>query len=328
MTPTTATILFVDIESFTKMCETLEPVDLSELLAYYYEAQCETVAEHGGVVDKFIGDCVMALWGAPRVVDSLELRAVCAGLHLRDNMKRPEAKQIQTDLGVDIKVRVGIAKGTVLAGSMRSTTRLAYTVLGDPVNLAARLEAANKKIGTRILINGTVMEGCVRDEHMLRLVYRDLGTVQVYGKDNAERVFQIIGVRSGVELGASSTSNKNPVIVSKEDLRRPPRQYQLRHHLRRHVLVHRLPKVFQLLSCISEISEIIDLRIARSSSAPSFACPFRFRVFVTVSCTTKPMFLIDTVTSHKRPVCTSSTRTKRMLIVTAMLVRAFTMGCV
>jgi hypothetical protein len=137
---------------------------------------------------------------------------------MRDNMKRPEAQPVQNKFGVQINVRVGIAKGTVLAGSMGSRTRLAYTVLGDPVNLAARLEAANKKFGTRILINGTVMEGCVRDEHMLRLVYRDLGTVQVYGKDNAERVFQVIGVRSGVELGNSSTSNKNPVIASsKED---------------------------------------------------------------------------------------------------------------
>jgi hypothetical protein len=76
VTPTSAVILFVDIESFTTMCETVDAQELSEILAIYYEKQCETVAEHGGVIDKFIGDCVMALWDAPRSIDYPEVRAV------------------------------------------------------------------------------------------------------------------------------------------------------------------------------------------------------------------------------------------------------------
>jgi adenylate cyclase len=168
------TIFFSDIADFTRVCESMRPERLSKFLTVYFEVVTKTVVKHGGTVDKFMGDAVMAFWNAPRTERDHAFRALAAAADIQQQFD-----VLQDDFNKrgwpDFKVRVGMATGLALVGNIGFSERLSYTVLGDAVNLASRLESLNKYYGTRILISGATAKR-ISDRISVRLI--DLVLVQ------------------------------------------------------------------------------------------------------------------------------------------------------
>jgi class 3 adenylate cyclase len=190
MTPKQCTMMFVDIQSFTTMCERVAPDELSELVRSYFESMSSIVMGHEGLIDKFIGDCIMSVWGAPFAVPNAEVKATLCGLRMvRETRVAPLATTFD-NAGEQLNVRVGLASGVILAGNMGSTERMNYTVIGDAVNLAARLESLNKQFGTYIMVNESVEEG-LHGIFTMRLIM----AIKVVGKDTAVKVYEPIGIR-------------------------------------------------------------------------------------------------------------------------------------
>jgi len=147
----------------------------------------EVIFHYGGTVDKFIGDAIMAFWGAPIAVDGHEKKAILCALEMFRELKklqdkwRSEGKEI-------INIGVGINTGEVVVGNMGSQMRMDYTVIGDAVNLAARIEALNKQYSTHILIGENTYEK-VKDS----VETRSLGKVKVSGKEELVEVHEVLG---------------------------------------------------------------------------------------------------------------------------------------
>jgi adenylate cyclase len=146
-----ATMFFSDGEGFTTISETLEPEQLSNLLNGYLSPMTSIIMERGGYVDKYEGDAIMAEWGVPYPVPDHAAQACLAALEQQEKLAelRPILK---AKYGKEIRVRMGLNSGTVTAGNMGSDKRFQYTVMGDAVNQAARLEPANKDYGTLIIM--------------------------------------------------------------------------------------------------------------------------------------------------------------------------------
>ena len=143
---TEATILFCDIEAFTRLTETLGPVKIVDVLNAYFSAMVEILERHGGVVTQFQGDAILATFNVP-ITD-----AEHASRAIRSAQEMLEAVEADLYEGESIGIRIGINSGSVVAGAIGARGRLNYTVHGDAVNLAARLEALNKEYGTRLLV--------------------------------------------------------------------------------------------------------------------------------------------------------------------------------
>jgi class 3 adenylate cyclase len=189
MTPHRCTMLFVDIAGFTTVCERVPSDILSGLVSSYFDRASRVVMEHDGLIDKFIGDCIMAVWGAPFGVANQEVKAVLAGKLIdRETCVDSLARQWD-EAGELLRVRVGISSGEVLAGNMGSADRMNYTVIGDPVNLAARLESMNKQMGTRVMISEMTAENCGAV-----FVLRLLMPIAVVGKDKPVKVYEVMGL--------------------------------------------------------------------------------------------------------------------------------------
>jgi class 3 adenylate cyclase len=134
------TVVFADVVAFTRLSETLAPERAVALLNELFTIATEIVHRHGGIVDKFIGDCVMAVWGAPEARADDPVRAVRAAHDLRRWVETANRKW-RADLGAEIQIAIGINTGPAVAGNVGSDKRMDYTVIGDTVNVAARLEA-------------------------------------------------------------------------------------------------------------------------------------------------------------------------------------------
>jgi adenylate cyclase len=171
-----ATVLFSDIRRFTTLAEAMTPQETVSLLNDYFTSMVEVVFTHGGMLDKYIGDAIMAVFGtAVSDVSDADNSLTVATEMLRElgrfNQRRAES-------GLEpIEIRIGIATGEVLAGSLGSRRRLEYTVIGDNVNLAARLEGANKHYGTTVLVAASTVEAL-----RSRPILRRLDLIQVKGK--------------------------------------------------------------------------------------------------------------------------------------------------
>jgi adenylate cyclase len=176
----TVTILFSDVRGFTSWSERLGPERVAELLGTYFQCLSEIIGELGGTVDKFIGDGVMAFWNAPRADADHALHAVLAALRAREAIAAsPQASLLFT--------RFGVHTSEVMIGNFGARDRFAYTLLGDGVNLASRLEGANKEYGTQILVSGETARA-VGEVVLCRHVDR----VAVKGKSLATDVFEPI----------------------------------------------------------------------------------------------------------------------------------------
>jgi class 3 adenylate cyclase len=195
------TMYFSDVAGFTTVTETLGPNNperLVELLNIYLERMTDLMLGTGGVIDKYIGDAIMCFWGAPMAQEDHAMRACRGALACRVELQRMQplfadsvraiAPQLIEPDGSVLYARAGINSGIVTVGNMGSSKRFAYTVMGDAVNLAARLEPQCKGYGTDILI-GEKTEAQVRGEFTLRRI--DL--IVVKGKTQPVQIFELIG---------------------------------------------------------------------------------------------------------------------------------------
>lgn len=176
------TILFVDIRGFTRIAETMPPESLREYLNSFLTAMTEVVHRHGGTVDKYIGDAVMAFWGAPLPDPQHADRAVHAALAMLDEVMRLNHGLRSRGLP-EMHVGVGVNTGVVRVGDMGSRLRRTYTVIGDAVNLAARFEALTKAYDQSIIVG----EPTVRQAAGHR--FDPLGTVQLAGRSEPVLIF-------------------------------------------------------------------------------------------------------------------------------------------
>ncbi len=195
-----ATVLFTDLQNFTTVSERMEPQSLMDWLNQYMETMVNVIEKkHSGHVNKFIGDAIMALFGvpiprqSPNEIFEYAARAVDCALQLRDEMER--LREVWEKEGLPlIRMRVGICTGPVVAGSLGAVERQEYTVLGDTVNTASRLESFDKNIDAesacRILISETTLE-CLDGQFATECV----GSVYLKGKESRVTIYRVIGRR-------------------------------------------------------------------------------------------------------------------------------------
>jgi adenylate cyclase len=186
------TVLFADLVGFTGLSERLTPLLMVTLLNRHFGLQALAVQEHHGVVDKFVGDSVMAFWGSPFVKPEehavLACRSAQAQLVALDALRRelPDITGLRRDLPA-IDLCIGICTGEVVVGNIGSENTRSYTVIGDTVNLSARLERANRVYGTQILLGETTAQAIGSQFEM-----REIDTISVKGKTETTRVFELM----------------------------------------------------------------------------------------------------------------------------------------
>ena len=178
------TIYFSDIKGFTNLSEGLEPEKLVEFLNIYLSTMTNIIEKHNGFVDKYIGDAIVAVFGAPLPDEEHASSAVKAALECEEALVRLRSDKFAFD-GHDIFQRIGINTGEILIGNIGSEKRFNYTVIGDAVNLAARLEALNKIYGTGILISEETQKKLGPE-----IACREIDHVRVVGKNDAVRLFE------------------------------------------------------------------------------------------------------------------------------------------
>ena len=177
------TVLFTDLAGFTSLSEKLEPEGVADVINLYLNEVTKVVMAHHGTVDKFVGDAVMAFWGAPLDDDEHALNATQAAIEMQQVMQQLQPR-FSTLGAAGVSMRVGLHSGPAIVGNMGSDLRFDYTALGDTVNLAARLEGANKAYGTGILLSSSTAD-LLRGRVGLRRVDK----VKVKGKNVPVDVF-------------------------------------------------------------------------------------------------------------------------------------------
>jgi adenylate cyclase len=186
------TVLFADLVGFTGLSERLTPLLMVTLLNRHFGLQALAVQEHRGVVDKFIGDSVMAFWGPPFVKPEehavLACRAAQAQLLALDTLRRelPDITGLRRDAPV-IDLAIGICSGEVVVGNIGSENTRSYTAIGDTANLAARLERANRVYGTQILLSESTARAIGSKFEM-----REIDTIFAKGKIETTQVFELM----------------------------------------------------------------------------------------------------------------------------------------
>jgi len=182
------TVLFSDLADFTSISEKMSPAALVELLNEYLSAMTDIVLEEGGIIDKYEGDAIMAEFGVPLPLENHADRAVAAALGMQRRLG--ELREAWKRRGLPaLHCRVGINTGAMVVGNMGSKTVLDYTVMGDAVNLASRLEGANKDYGTSVMISRFTYESLTPG----RFLARPLDRVKVKGKTRPVKVYEVYG---------------------------------------------------------------------------------------------------------------------------------------
>ena len=198
------TALFSDVAKFSTISEVLTPNELVNFINTYLTEMCGIIEKHGGTIDKFEGDAILAFFGAPIYFEDHASRAVMACIEQQDRMKtlrdewnmpgalpkklRDIADRWSADGKTFMHVRMGLSAGPMVVGNMGSKTRADYTMMGDTVNLASRLESLQKYYGTSIAINDSIYNQ-VRD----KVEARKLDDVQVVGKTESVAVYEVLG---------------------------------------------------------------------------------------------------------------------------------------
>jgi len=186
----TVTILFTDIRSFTSISETMSAHELVKLLNEYFTEMVTVIMEEGGVVDKYIGDAIMAVFGAPVSKPDDARRAVRAAVRLRHALTKLNERLAERG-APPIKTGIGLHTGEVVAGNIGSEARMEYTVIGDAVNLASRLESSTKELGTDVLISEDT--NALLDNEVETRAVRE---ITVKGRAKPVIVYEVIGFRA------------------------------------------------------------------------------------------------------------------------------------
>ena len=218
------TALFTDIAEFSTISEVLTPNELVDFINVYLTEMCEIIERYGGTIDKFEGDAVVAFFGAPIYFEDHASRAVLACIEQQKKLRvlrekwritevlpaklRALADSWESNGKTFMQVRMGLAAGPMVVGNMGSKTRADYTMMGDTVNLASRLEGLQKFYGTSIAINGSIGDQ-VKDD----IEIRKLDDIQVMGKSEMVSVYEVLG-----ERGCLSDSERAAMALYQEGL--------------------------------------------------------------------------------------------------------------
>jgi adenylate cyclase len=184
----TITVLFSDIRDFTTLSEALEPERLVSLLNNYLDPMTKIVLKHKGMLDKYIGDAIMAIYNAPVDLEDHPQKALLTGLEMLKELKRLNEEFKRKGLP-EINIGIGINTGEAITGNMGTEVRFDYTAIGDTVNLASRLEGLNKFYGTRIIISSTTYEGI---KSRSDFYMRELDFIRVKGKKEPVRIYEVM----------------------------------------------------------------------------------------------------------------------------------------
>jgi adenylate cyclase len=212
----TATVLFSDIRGFTSISEKMPPEGLVGFLNDYLQRMVDIVFDEGGIVDKFIGDSVMAVFGAPVPKPDDATRAVRASLRMIEEVERFNEEQKKQG-GVEINVGIGLHTGPLIAGNIGSDRKMEYTVIGDTVNAAKRVESLNQEMKTHVLITKQCYDATGEV-----FVVRELPRVQVKGKQQPLQVYEVLSDK----IAAGPTDVMRPTV----HLRRTPPANDRRRH--------------------------------------------------------------------------------------------------
>lgn len=182
-----ATIFFSDVRGFTGMSETMEPEQVVEMLNEYMTRMVSVVLKNNGIVDKYVGDAIMALWGVPLGGENDTCNAVRACIEMRQELAKLNELRISRGQP-PLKIGMGVNTGQVIAGNIGSNEKMEYTVIGDSVNLASRIESMTKEYGTDCLISKSIHDK-VKD----RFIFETCAAARVKGKTEAIEIFQLKG---------------------------------------------------------------------------------------------------------------------------------------
>jgi class 3 adenylate cyclase len=219
-------ILFSDIRSFTTISEGLAPDELVKSLNRYFSGQVDIIMNRNGIVDKYIGDAIMAFWGAPVKHGDDPLQAVLSGMDMLDTVNAFNAKQ--REIGkTEFHIGIGINYGAVTVGNIGSERKMDYTVIGDMVNLASRMEGLTKPYHAEILISETVYtelekSGCLAGHGApsiggTQIYTRLLDTVAVKGKTKGVKIYTVKRRLAGEEEKAWQLHNEAMELYYKRD---------------------------------------------------------------------------------------------------------------
>jgi adenylate cyclase len=192
------TLLFCDLRGFSAIAETLEPQALRSLINLYFSSMSQIVLSHGGTLDKFIGDAVMAFWGAP-IADPLHARHALAAAEAMTQAIAPLNEQLRERGLPPVSVGVGVATGTVCVGDLGSDLRRSYTAVGDAVNIAARIEALTRSYGIDLLVAESTRDAC--GPGAAAGTWVEVDRVKVKGRERPVTIFTLIPEASATAVG-------------------------------------------------------------------------------------------------------------------------------
>jgi len=188
----TATVMFTDISGFTAMSEKMDPEEITALMNRCFTRLEEKIRMHGGTIDKYIGDCIMALFGVPAAIENAPHQAVSAAMAVRECLKEFNRER---NLAIPLDVHIGINSGMVLAGAVGGAEKREYTVMGDTVNIASRLEDAS---GTGQILVGQETWRLTRDS----FEYRELRPLSLKGKAEPVPAYELVAEKKSSRAGA------------------------------------------------------------------------------------------------------------------------------
>ena len=180
------TVMFADLSNFTGISDTMQPAELMELTNRYFKVIVKVIDRMGGYVDKFIGDSVMAMWGAPASTPDSAARALTSAFAIQRRIRELKNATGSTDLA-KFDVKIGISSGPAIVGNVGAPRRLSYTALGATVNLAARLEKVCGTFGCRIVVDANTM-AAVKD----RYLFCELDAVTLKGKRAPVPIYEAV----------------------------------------------------------------------------------------------------------------------------------------
>jgi adenylate cyclase len=185
------TVFFSDVRDFTSISESLHPSDLQKLMNEILTPITHIIHKHRGTIDKYMGDAVMAFWGAPLQDHDHARHALYAALDILAMLEGLKEEFVSRGWP-PLRMGIGIHTGVMHVGDMGSEFRRAYTVIGDAVNLGSRLEGLTKQYGVQIIVSETTMEA------VDNVIYRELDDVRVKGKDRPVRIYEPLGIKGNV----------------------------------------------------------------------------------------------------------------------------------